>query len=77
MKSSRIHVQSVSVRLRGATPAQARQRAGAIAQEIAQALAGQASASPRNREITKLSVRLPAAGKADVAAQIRSQWSGE
>lgn len=73
--NSRVHVGKVSVKLRGATAEQARQRAGAIAQQIGQALAGQTF--EKNREIAKLSVRVPARGEADVAAQIRGQWSGK
>lgn len=77
MKSRRIRVENLSVRLRGATASQAQQRGGAIAQQIAHALAGQAAGLGQNQKIAKLSVRVPARGGAAIAAQIRREWSGE
>jgi hypothetical protein len=79
MNSGRIRIGKVSLRLRGVTRQEAQQRAGSIAREIAGAVAREAALkTPGKAEIGQLSVRLrPGTGAADIAGQIRNQWSRE
>ncbi len=77
MNSGGIHIQKVSLRLRGVTPQQARERGGSIAAQIADALAREGSRPGQGkREIAGLAVRLRADGKGPgVAEQIRKQMA--
>jgi hypothetical protein len=79
MKSGGIHIDKVSLRLRGATPERARRRAGSMAREIADAIGRQAAhIAPGKTEIGMLSVRLKANGKnSNLTEQIRRQLGGE
>ncbi len=75
MKARGIHIGKVSLRLGGVTPQQARQRAGSIAGEIAEAVARESSRmTPGKTEIGGLSVRLrPDGAGPGIAEQIRKQ----
>ncbi|MGA2114835.1 MAG: hypothetical protein ABSH56_08810 [Bryobacteraceae bacterium] len=79
MNTGGIHIDKVSVRLRGVTPQQAGQRAGSIGREIADAVGRQAAHFASGKtEIGKLSVRLKSDGKnSDLSGQIRRQLGGE
>lgn len=79
MNSGGIHIDKVSLRLRGVTSQQARGRAGSLASEIAKAVGGQAAhIAPGKTEIGKLSVRVGSGGKgSSIAEQIRRQLGGE
>jgi hypothetical protein len=79
MNSGGIHIDKVSLRLRGVTPRQARQRAGSMAREIADAVGRQAGRiAPGRTQIGKLSVRLRTGGSnSDLTGQIRRQLGGE
>jgi hypothetical protein len=79
MNSGGIHIDKVSLRLRGVTSQQARQRAGSLAREIADAVGRQAThIAPGRAEIGKLSVRVRSDGKdSSIAEQIRRQLAGE
>jgi hypothetical protein len=79
MNSGGIRIGKLSLRLRGVTPQQARERGGAVAREVAQAIAGErARMAPGKTDIARISVRMPAAGAgAGIAEQIRRQMAGE
>lgn len=79
MSSGSIHIDKISLRLRGVTPEQARQRAGSLAREIAQAMGKQAAHTAHGKTaIAKLSVQVNNQGKdSNLADQIRRQLAGE
>jgi hypothetical protein len=79
MKSRAIHIAKISLRLRGVSPDQARQRAGSIAGDLAQAVGRAASQMKSQKtEIPRLSVRLKnSRGESDMAEQIRRQLAGD
>jgi hypothetical protein len=79
MKPGGIHIGKVSLRLRGVTSQQARQRAGSLAREIAEAVGSQAAhIAPGRAGIGKLSVRVKSGGQdSNIAEQIRRQLAGE
>lgn len=79
MNSGGIHIQKVSLRLRGVTPQQARERGSAIAGQIADAVVRERSRMAGGKsEIAGLAVRLRVDGKGPgVAEQIREQLARE
>ena len=63
MNSGGIRIGKVTLRLRGVKPAQAEERAGSIAREIARRLAAPGALPAGQSEIPSLSLRLPPGGR--------------
>jgi hypothetical protein len=79
MNSGGIHIDKVSLRMRGVTPQQAELRASSLAREIADAVGRHAAhLAPGRGKIGKLSVRVRSDGKSSsIAEQVRRQLAGE
>lgn len=77
MNPGQVRIEKLSLRMRGVTPQQARQRAGAIARDIARAIRENASQLSGTTTIPCLALRIEPGKASGIDQQIRAQWSGE
>jgi hypothetical protein len=76
MNPGQVRIEKLSLRMRGVTPQQARQRADSIARDIARAIRENASLLSATTTIPRLAIRVAAGGKTPgIDQQIRAQLS--